>query len=356
MSRFIETGKHNSFPAGVFTFPDFDVSWAGSSLPWRPGFCFGSEDGRIRFVEVAGTGGSVKAFPATTTDEAVNSVAFSGGMMAVSTRAEVVFWKTMAGPEEEVERTIYSGGAHEVIASRAGRFIAPLGTRGILITGPGFVDLKTTIVKPRGKPFYSYKVASLASGAEGESLIIAARREGIVISSVPSEGGGVVRMLKAPGSDIVDVCGLDSESYPLAAAALGIDRTVYLMRDVHDVGRTPTLRFPGLKGRAYRLLSAHGHLFMLTSEFLYAFPDLAARFLGDGRGDGPMMARALGYQAVDAYLADEWLLVVMPDSVISMKVDDFAAKYETRVVETSPEFEVPAWEQSASLPLDYAAI
>ena len=67
-------------------------------------------------------------------------------------------------------------------------------------------------------------------------------------------------MLKAPGLDIVDVCGLKSEPYPLAAAALGIDRAVYLIRDVRDAGSTPTLRFPGLEGTAYRLLSSQGHL------------------------------------------------------------------------------------------------
>ena len=95
---------------------------------------------------------------------------------------------------------------------------------------------------------------------------------------------------------------------------------------------------------------------MLTSECFYAFPGLATRFLNDGGGAGLMMARALKLHAVDAYVADEWLLVVMPDSVIAMKVEDFAAAYEDRIQETTPQFEAPVWEQVPSFQLEYATI
>ena len=76
MSHFIETGEDTSLPAGAFTFPGFDVSWAGSSAPWRAGFCFGSEDGRIRYMDADGQAGPGGTIPVTMSGEAINRGGF----------------------------------------------------------------------------------------------------------------------------------------------------------------------------------------------------------------------------------------------------------------------------------------
>ena len=132
MSRFEPTGAEPVFRSSEIGFPDFDISWAGLARPWREGFCFGSEDGRIKFTEFDSPEGPDPIVVAESR-EAINGVAFSGAMMAVSTRGEVVFWHVSDSSTEGYESRTFAAGAHGVTVTPMGTFVAPLGIDGLLI-------------------------------------------------------------------------------------------------------------------------------------------------------------------------------------------------------------------------------
>lgn len=289
MSRLEPTGVEPDFPSSEIRFPDFDISWAGLALPWRDVFCFGSEDGRIRFAELDSPEGPDPIVVAVSR-EAINGVAFSGDMMAVSTRGEVVFWHMSDPSSEGFVTTTFVAGAHGVAVTPRGTFVAPLGIDGLLLKNPQSSDcLATTRIWPRGKTTYMYKLISVCSTSnpDRELLVCAARRDGVAIVSTELNGpGGHLNTLRSPGNDIVDVCHIGAIEAPRAVAAIGKDCSLHLIRDASSPGKPPTLRFDGLIGAAYRILSAHGHIFLLTSRMLYAFPGLASRFLNSERPDG----------------------------------------------------------------------
>ena len=79
----------------TISLPDFEVSWAGVS-PGRPGYWFGSDDGRIQFMSLDGAE-LIGPYAIAPSEEAVNGIAFAGGLMAVSTRSDVTFLK-VPGP------------------------------------------------------------------------------------------------------------------------------------------------------------------------------------------------------------------------------------------------------------------
>ena len=71
--------------------PDFDIAWVGGRpRPWTPGYCFGSDDGRVQF-----TGLDLRKedepYPVAPSEDAINGIAFAGDLMAVSTRSDVTF-------------------------------------------------------------------------------------------------------------------------------------------------------------------------------------------------------------------------------------------------------------------------
>ena len=293
--------------------------------PWREGFCFGSEDGRIKFAEFDSLEGPDPIVVAESR-EAINGVAFSGDMMAVSTRGEVVFWHMSDSSTEGYERRTFAAGAHGVTVTPMGTFVAPLGIDGLLIKNPKSLDrLVTTRIRPIGRTTYIYKLVSVCSTSnpDGELLVCAARRDGVAIVFTELNGPrGYLNTLRSPVNDIVDVCNIDAIEAPRAVAAIGKDCSLHLIRDAFSPDKPPTLRFNGLIGAAYRILSAHGHIFLLTSRMLYAFPGLASRFLKSERPDGYTTAWALPFEAVDANIAGDRLLVVMPDHVTSMLIKD----------------------------------
>src|SRR3954453_14673839 len=148
MSQFDSIGVERVFGTSEIRFPGFDISWAGLARPWREGFCFGSEDGRIKFAAFDSNEGPAPII-VVESREAINGVGFSGDMIAVSTRAEVVFWQ-LSESSEDYEKGTFTGGAHGVTVTPAGNFVAPLGIDGLLIKNPkSFERLATTRIRPK---------------------------------------------------------------------------------------------------------------------------------------------------------------------------------------------------------------
>lgn len=306
--------------------PNFEISWAGGN-PLTPGYCFGSDDGEIEFTGLDYSRGGPQAVAPSR--EAINGVAFAGRLMAVSTRSEVVFLDVPQSGDPLREHSVFHGGVHGVVGTPSGGFVAPMGRRGILLIEPNqMATRRVKVLKPADEALNIYKVVSLASPDRGEVLACAARRSGLAV--MPLTGGGRESMgkrLRPPGVDFIDVAALGVEGYPLAAVASGLDCSLYFVRDLVGDGVTKTLRFKNTIGeRAYRVLCAEGHVFLLTNKNLYAFANLAARFLHGESIDGRTEYQRLPLEAVDASVArNRSLLVVMSDCVHRIEIDSFIA-------------------------------
>ena len=122
-----------SVPTFVRDFPDGpEVTWVGPN-PFAGGFSLGFDDGSIMFSDLA-TGRS-KSLPVSEAKEAINGIAAIGkSSLAVSTRSDVTFLQ-LDGPAKDT-RVQFRGGAHGVISTQSGYFIAPLGMKGLLIVKP----------------------------------------------------------------------------------------------------------------------------------------------------------------------------------------------------------------------------
>ena len=191
----------------------------------------------------------------------------------------------------------------------------------------------------------------LGSGSRG-SLARAARRSGFAVMSFAGVGpGGFGKRLRPEGVDFVDVAPLGIDDHPFAVVALGLDCSLHFLRDPMGGGATKTLRCGDVDERAYRVLCAEGHVFLLTNKRLYVFADLASRFLVGEVIDGLTPVRSLDLEAVDASLApDGSLLVVMPDSVYRMRTSSIVEQ-GTPAGQLRPSLQgEPSWESSAGLP------
>jgi hypothetical protein len=303
--------------------PGFDAAWAGE-IPGKDGFCFGSTDGRLWFTQISTPIPGAKPIKVASSGESVTGVAFWDNFMAVSTPNEIVIQYHNHDKKEAKEATIEVG-AHEILATRSGRFLAPIGIGGLLEIKPDpNVNAFPNLHAPKGRVLNFYS-AVLFPGDCTEVIACATRRDGITLVTLPQEeSGGKVRVIPCEGVDVVDVCALNHPNWPLAVAAIGLDCSVFLMKNALEGVGLLALRFVGMKGNAYRILSAGGNLFVLTSEFLYVLSGLGRRYLQEDDLGGATPVRAIPLRAVDFFLAyDRWLLIIMPGYVLSVDIHSF---------------------------------
>jgi hypothetical protein len=306
---------------GSIRLKDFDVTWAGPH-PLQPGFCFGSEDGRLLFTDEHGV---PVLGPAKGSDvgEAINGVAFSGEWMAVSTRASVV----LGSVRQDKNRPANVGfpvGAHGIVASPGGYFVAPLGRTGVMAVkaGSGVGDPVGYLTSDK-QDMYFYRVLALQGRNGADLLVCACRQGGIGITEVRwGEETYNMRVATFNGLDVVDVCAIRSDPESPAVAALGRDGTLILVRDGLNDKKPATIKFKTIKGTAYRVLSDGEHLFVVTSRGLYALTRLAGRLLsGMPAGEFTTQILVVPTDAVDASLVNgRWLLVITPDEVLNLDV------------------------------------
>jgi hypothetical protein len=277
-------------------FPGPQVTWAGE-FPWRfeggplqpKHLCFGTDDGSIFVMDREGK--TLDSLKSPRNLESINGVAFTESMMAVSTPAEVVVL-TKPTPQVEPRSFLFEQGAHEVIATGRGEFLAPMGLKGVM-----HLRKRSEEVVQRNDfrhvdfDIYFYKMAYVGMTGEGTEIVAcAARRHGLLTVSIDSEGKPEwIGMNKGQGADgvqeidVIDVCPLPSDEYPFAVVALGIDNTLHFTFDIRHENPSMGLRFQEMRGTAYTLLAGGGHLFVLTSEEFYILPGLGARFLSKER-------------------------------------------------------------------------
>ncbi len=328
-------------------FPDFEVSCVAASGR-APGLCLGSEEGEILFFDEGAMPDGRPTQPIAGTSEAVNGLAFSGDLMAISSRSEIVFSQLPSESGQPHEAAIVLGGAHGVVATPGGRFVAPLGPAGLLTMGPGRAD-SVSIASLDSRTLNIYKVAALASDSGDDVLACATRVGGLaVLTLIDDQAIRLSRSFWRPGLDIIDVSGLGLGGAALAAAALGRDRSIHLSRDVLAGPGPVTMQFEVIQGTPYQILASKGHVFILTSDGLYVLPDLATRLVQGTPLGGPMCVKVVEMQAISAAIAhDQWLALVMQDCARFYEIDDLVGGIERAPLEQfEPVFQAHAWEES----------
>ena len=338
-------------------FDDFEISWAGEN-PLTGDLWFGSDGGRIRTKDAEGP---VK--PTCPSGEAVNGIAFTGQSMVMSTRCDVVLITREA--DGQTHRAIYDGGAHDVIATHSGGFVAPLGVHGILTMRPtsGPLQLLAKCNAVGDRPNF-YKFASCTGDGEIDLIVGACRGDGLTIIEFNSLENrikpGNSRLLQLPGLDVVDVCSLRSSEWPRAVAWLNIDRTIYLSRDVLEDHPIKSLRIGNIPGKAYSLLHDRGHFFLLTNKGFYMLPDLASRFLSGTPDGGPTQVLAHRSESIDEiYMGGDSLLLSIDGDIYRTPMDSIMTEADrsgwSSHFEGIPELSDIAWEKTIGLQWSIAA-
>jgi hypothetical protein len=310
----IDTSQNGLTTLKVLRDFGFEVSWAGAN-PWAPGLCLGTEDGKVAFVKNDDTQ-PPDFWPVSDSEEAVNGVAFVDSLMAVSTRSEVTFLNVSnLNRGKVIEKRVFPSGAHGVIATPNGRILAPLGTTGLMCMVANERKTRPINIHKGDDEQYLYKIAALSTQSQTDVIVAAARRSGLITLLLKPEHGNIGSSRRLPDMDVVDVCPI-GQQHPFGAIALGSDGSIYAIENVLRKARFRTLRFDSIQGRAYRILCSKDHLFMLTSEMLYAFPNTVSRILSGHQGRRPTKVRGIPLEAVDANLVDdEWISIVMPNHV-----------------------------------------
>jgi hypothetical protein len=332
---------------------DFDVTWAGPN-PFRSGFGFGSEDGRLVFTDETGVPLTEPA-KGSISGEAINGIAASATSLAVTSRQDVT---VRTWTQVQPDRCAVSGvphGAHGITLAPSGYYVAPLGRAGIMMlragSGPG--DM-VGVMTPGKEGMYFYRVLARA-GTDGRDLLVCAtRRGGIGIAEVLwGQDTYTMRTATFEGLDVVDVCFVGGPAESPAVAAVGYDGSIILVRDaLHDTNPM-TMKFDNVQGQVYRLLSVRGHLFLLTSRGLFGLMGLGDRLMrGLTKERFTTSILVIPMQAVDANMVgDRWLLVVMPDEVRIFDVEQIAKDTPERLRdgemrEALPMTLDPSWEFS----------
>lgn len=323
--------------------------------PWTGGLFVGTEEGVLELIPLMtdeggklATGdeehrGNTRYWELEEATEPINGVAFGESLLGVSTRSEVFFYERESSSRqtESAEKIkigrfdkVFDGGAHGILATSDGGFVAPLGPDGLLGMDRGTGPEPKVRVIPAPQAQYLYKMARLGRTERGDVFACAARRDGLLTLALDREAQRITFLgHQSPGLDLIDVCSLRSSRWPHALAGLGRDQTVLLSRDILD-GRPPIRLRVGdlLEGTPYTILSSGGHLFILTSHVLAVAPGLVDRFLADGSIIDRDAGRMLRLNATDIYLAyDRYLITILEGQFLNLfEVADFAADPRTR--------------------------
>jgi hypothetical protein len=300
---------------------DFDVCWAGPNLvDLGAGLCLGSTDGKLLLTDEQGR--LSDPIPAIDSQEAINGIARAGDWLGVSTREDVTFH-----PLQGQGYATAPYGAHDIATTADGYFIAPLGRNGIMaVPTPVDREARLKAYSADEVDLYAYRLTILGSQIGAQVIACATRHGGIAAGEFAAEKQTMgLRIATHPGFDAVDICPLEPGTQSRAVAALGRDGTMFFFHDVLDNKKPIMMKFQRVHGVAYRILSAHGDIYLLTSKGLFVLGQLAARFLRkELTSEINTPVRTSPLEAVDANLVDSrWLVVVMPSMV---------AKYDLEMI------------------------
>jgi hypothetical protein len=304
-----------------------EITWAGE-CPWTGSYGIGTARGRVVcYKEVGGV--LTPEFDETLADDAINGIAYWSDFIGISTRSEVFVHRRI--PNRPIERLVAGpGGAHGILATPTGQFLAPMGIKGLFCVDVSkSANFRAWTEGVDGVPINLYGLTRLGNAAGTEVLACAGRIDGLMrIQFDPGAQSSDVSRLTASGIDFVDVCSLRSDACPYALAALCLDRSVVLVRDFHKDQEPQTLHPDQIRGTPYSIRCALGHLFILTSQHVTMLPNLAQWFLGE------IVAPAQGFlqrsvQADEIFTAYDHELLVLTDD--GLEIDDISQLATVRV-------------------------
>jgi hypothetical protein len=353
MNRTARNGGPPGLVQGDMKLPG--VCWAGAD-PFGPGFCFGTEDGKLVFADEDGVP-MYDMLKASHSGEAINGVAGIGQWIAVSTRHEVTTGSPFPTNERKHLVRVLPHGAHGIAAAPGGYLVAPLGRTGIMmLPADSKPDEPVGLLPPGRQDMYFYQVIALP-GRKGKDLLVCACRRGGVGITESRWGAQTYHMGLAtfPGLDVVDVCAVASKPAAPAVVALGRDGTLVFVRNAFRPENPVTRKFNTVKGTAYRVLSSGQHLFMLTSQALYALLKLGGQLVqGTPPGEFATQILTIHIDAADVNLVGgKWLVAVTGDSIRRFSVPSLVALAESKaterkgaeVSEALGETSTPEWER-----------
>ena len=299
-------------PYRTLPIPGEEITWAGE-CPWTGMLCFGTESGRLVFP--TGARDDAETIEAVVSEEAVNEVAFWKDLVGIATRAEVLVRR---GPHTARDLPIVGGssnGAHGIMVTPRGRFVAPMGAAGLFCFDAGQSDASGWVDRHVGSLLDYYKVAYAGESAGSEILVCATRSNGLATFRLDIERANRVISLSAPSVDVVDVCPLESNERPFAVVGLSLDRSIVFVNNVLTLNSEDPVRlkFDQVRGTPYSLLHLDSSLILLTSEELVIFPDLAARLLSGGPISDPVPSHHMFVHAVDVFVAGQRQLLILTD-------------------------------------------
>jgi hypothetical protein len=298
-------------------FPDDGITWAGE-CPWTRNYCFGTENGELLFYK--DDSGGPFTDRRKIAREAINGVAFYQDLIGVSTRSEVNLHRLLPGEGRFQQIHEWEGGAHGISVTPDGLFVVPMGTAGLSRFQAGqnspsrasFEDAKEASLN-------YYALTNLGRSGTEDIFACTARTDGLLTIKIDKDSlSSSIMGITSSKVDFLDVCSIRSPEWPFAIAALCLDRSLVFVRNVLSEEQPQSLRFYGFRGTPYSILSADGHLFVLTSRELVVIPDLASRFLNEGKLDGPIHYGKRPIDAVDAFIAFGRNLMIVTDEGVSV--------------------------------------
>ncbi len=301
----------------------FPVTWVGEN-PFRPGFFFGSEDGRILLTDEDGKT-LLGPMRGSISGEAINGVARSGDWLAISTRAEVTLFSLRMEIAAKYGPMGVPHGAHGIITGPSGTFLAPMGTTGIMRLKPGLGPRDPVgFLSPKKEGMYFYRLIALPGRGGRDFLACATRKGGLGLAEVDWDDPVYdMAVSNTPDFDATDVCDLGGAVDSPSVGSVGYDGTIVLVRDALGRRDLRKIKFREMKGFPSRLMSARGHLIVLTNQGVYLFPYLSERFVTGNLPDHfGTSVEWLPLDAVDAAtVAGRWLLVVLHDEIRRFDLD-----------------------------------
>lgn len=304
--------------------PDVEISCAVEAH-LAEFLCIGTENGKIGYLTLNGGIGSAPSEggqgrpvlrDVAPSGDAINGIAFSGQYCAVTTRSDIV-----VGQVGRTASIVLDMGAHDVVATPSGGFVASRGIEGLVFLDPSQAAFASRPWKIPGKPLYLYKLACLGRRESDDVFVSAARKDGI--ATIIRQGRtGRFQLRTIPGLDVVSVCTLGSSRHPNAIAAIATDLSLILIRDGLTLAERKIFNLGSGRETAYRVLRAQGHLVVLTDSRVILLKDFVSWVVDETSG-GDMVVFEYEVQAVDASIAfDRWLLIVEPDGLKIIDINE----------------------------------
>lgn len=298
----------------IATFHDAEVTWVGPD-PFRRGLCLGFDNGTLVFTDFASYESKPQEF--SRSKEAINGVASIGSTsLAVSTRSDVTFVEVIA--PQNAPSVVFEGGAHSVVATKSGYFIAPRGADGILLVKPDREPEQKMRVTSGwgGKPLYFYRMTALHDGSGRETLVFANRTGGVGLSHFKGgEDRRGVHTLGYDGLDVIDVCGVSEGS--LSALAISPAGEILWIRDASTHDDPIATKLTGIEGKVYRVLATPRTLFVLSSKNLYVWRDLVEQVLSQKSSTLRLQPLVIPVEAIDMSLINDHLFLVLAENGVA---------------------------------------